>query len=263
MKPSSPTAETLAPFQRRQYAFAAHIRDPQRYPRPEDVEERRMAVYRELFYNNVEGFLASGFPVLRRLYADDDWHRMARDFFARHRSRSPYFLEITQEFLQYLRKERQPRPEDPPFVMELAHYEWVELALAISEEEPAWEAIDPHGDLLEGRPALSPTAWLLSYQYPVHRIGEFRPEAPGEQPTFLMAFRDTRDQVSFMELNPVTARLLALMKERPQATGREILGHIADEMRHPNPDAVLEGGRQTLTQLHSAGVVLGTYRCGV
>lgn len=220
-----------------------------------------MAVYRELFYNNVEGFLASGFPVLRRLYTDNDWHRMARDFFANHRSRTPYFLEITQEFLQYLREERAPQPEDPPFLLELAHYEWVELALAISEAEPDWQEIDPHGDLLDGRPALSPTAWLLSYRYPVHRIGpEFRPDAPGEQPTFLLACRDARDQVSFMELNPVTARLLALIEERPQARGREILAIIAEEIRHPNPDAVLEGGRQTLTQLYSTGVVLGSYR---
>jgi hypothetical protein len=261
MKTGSPMAESLAPFQRKQYAFAAHIRDPQRHPRPEDVEDRRMAVYRELFYNNVEGFLASGFPVLRRLYTDTDWHRMARDLFAHHRSRTPYFLEITQEFLQYLREEREPRPEDPPFVMELAHYEWVELALAISEDEPAREEADPHRDLLEGRPALSHTAWLLRYQYPVHRIGpEFRPAAPGDQPTFLMAFRDAHDQISFMELSPVTARLLALIEERPLATGREILGHIVDELRHLNPDAVLEGGRQTLTQLRSAGVLLGTYR---
>ncbi|NNG12205.1 MAG: DUF2063 domain-containing protein, partial [Halobacteria archaeon] len=54
-------------FIRRQYEFAAHIRDPKHQPAPADVEDRRMGIYRELFYNNVEGFIAGTFPVLRRI----------------------------------------------------------------------------------------------------------------------------------------------------------------------------------------------------
>jgi uncharacterized protein len=246
-------------FQRLQYAFSAHLRDPQAHARPTDVEDRRMAIYRDLFYNNVEGFLKSGFPVLRQLYADADWHRMARDFFARHRSHTPYFVEISQEFLKYLQTERAPQPEDPPFLTELAHYEWVELALSVSDETPDWTSIDAQGDLLEGRPVLSPLAWLLSYQYPVHKIGpDFRPDKPGEQPTYLLVYRDPQDKLGFMELNPVTARLIALLDETPARTGRELLERIAQELQHPRPEQVIQGGAQTLQQLHQIGVVLGT-----
>jgi len=71
-------------FVRRQYEFAAHIRDPEAYPCPSDVEDRRMAIYRELFYNNIEGFLADNFPVLRQVLEDRHWHAIARDFLARH-----------------------------------------------------------------------------------------------------------------------------------------------------------------------------------
>ena len=180
--PASPSAEKRPGFVRKQYEFAAHIRNPKQHPRPADVEDRRMAIYRNLFYNNVEGFVSGGFPVLRKLYDDTDWHRMVRDFFARHRSHTPYFLEIAQEFLSYLEHERDPQPEDPPFLGELAHYEWVELALSISDEEPDWKSIDAKGDPMSGRPALSPLAWLLSYQYPVHEIGpELIPDAPGDE----------------------------------------------------------------------------------
>lgn len=251
--------KSLPEFQRVQYAFTAHVRDPDANARPQDIEDRRMAIYRNLFYNNIQGFIASGFPVLRQLYADADWHRMTRDFFAHHKSHTPYFLEISQEFLKYLQEERAPRPEDPPFLVELAHYEWVELALSVSEDEPDWVRIDPEGDLLEGRPALSPLAWLLSYQYPVHRIGpDFRPEAPGEQPTHLLVHRNAQDKLGFMEVNPVTARLVALLEESPENTGRELLGRIAEELKHPQPALVYQGGAQTLRQLHEAGVVLGT-----
>ena len=40
-------------FQEQQYAFAAHIRDPQNVPAPEGIEDRRMAIYRELFFQHL------------------------------------------------------------------------------------------------------------------------------------------------------------------------------------------------------------------
>src|SRR5680860_354546 len=253
--------KALPEFQRAQFVFTAHVRDPKVNARPPDIEDRRMAIYRNLFYNNIQGFIASGFPVLRQLYNDDDWHRMARDFFAHHRSHPPYFLEISQEFLKYLQEERRPQPEDPPFIKELAHYEWVELALSVAEDEPDWSHIDTQGDLLEGRPVLSPLAWLLSYQYPVHRIGpDFRPEAPAEQPTWLLVHRDARDKLGFMEVNPVTARLVALLEKAPEKTGRELLAQIAEELKHPRPELVCQGGAQTLTTLKDHGILLGTWR---
>ena len=261
MKIASHTAEPMPAFQSRQLEFAAHIRNPDVNPAPADVEDRRMAIYRELFFNNMENFISSGFPVLRTLYSDTRWHRMIRDFFATHRCASPLFMEISQEFLTYLQQERQPDPEDPPFLVELAHYEWVELALSISTQEPGWTSIDPKGDLLEGSPVLSTLAWLLNYQYPVHRISaQFIPKAPGAQPTYLMVYRDCRDQVGFMEMNPVTARLVTLIEHNSDKTGRQLLEQIAQEMEHPNPEAVIQGGKQTLMQLRGADIVLGTHR---
>ena len=67
-------------FIRRQYEFAANIRDPEKEPAPADIEERRMAVYRELFYNNVESFISGTFPVLRKLHRDEPWHALIRDY---------------------------------------------------------------------------------------------------------------------------------------------------------------------------------------
>jgi len=56
-------------FQQEQYRFTAHIRDPEKNPAPDTIEDRRMAVYRDLFYNNVEGFLSRSFPVLRKIFS--------------------------------------------------------------------------------------------------------------------------------------------------------------------------------------------------
>ena len=77
-------------------------------PAPDDVEDRRMAIYRELFYNNVEGFLSNSFPVLRKLHDDDRWHAMVRDFFSQHLAQTPLFLEIPREFLTLAGVRAQP-----------------------------------------------------------------------------------------------------------------------------------------------------------
>ena len=78
-------------FQKLQTGLTAHLRDPLHAAAPAGIEERRLKIYRELFYNNIEGFLANAFPVLRQLTDDAHWHAMARDFFARHQSTDPLF----------------------------------------------------------------------------------------------------------------------------------------------------------------------------
>ncbi|MGD8482640.1 MAG: putative DNA-binding domain-containing protein, partial [Gammaproteobacteria bacterium] len=139
-------------FQELQFAFAGHIRDPENNAAPEGIEDRRMAIYRQLFFNNVSQLLSRTFPILFRILGQDRWEALIRDYFSRHRSHTPLFLEMPREFLQYLEKERGQAEGDPPFLYELAHYEWVELALSIDEREPDPASVDPRGDLLDGRP---------------------------------------------------------------------------------------------------------------
>jgi len=247
-------------FMQQQYAFAAHIRAPASNAAPADIEDRRMAIYRELFYNNVESFLCNSFPVLRTLLADADWHSLVRDFYSRHRSHSPLFLEIPHEFLSYLDQERGEQPADPPFLRELAHYEWVELAVSVAESTPE-QGIDENGDLLAQLPVVSALAWPLSYRYPVHRIRpDFQPQAPGEQPTYLLVYRDAHDEVGFLELNPVSARLFSLLQDGGVCSGGQALERIAGELRHPDPGAVMDGGRAILEQWRRRNIVLGTRR---
>jgi len=249
----------LPDFKKQQYAFTAHIRDPENNPLPDGVEDRRMAIYRDLLFNNVNSFLEGSFPVIRSLYRDEAWLKLARKFFAQHQSSTPYFLEIPQEFLAFLEKEYQPSHEDPPWLQELAHYEWVEIALMVSDEEPDVSNVDHSGDLLTGTPVVSPLAWSLNYQWPVHQISpDYRPEEPHEQPTYLIVYRDSEDEVQFIEANPVTARLMQLMQENENNSGQDLLEQIADELNHPNREIVIQGGHQTLVKLHKAGIVLGT-----
>ena len=242
-----------------QQGFTAHIRDPERAPAPAGIEDRRMKIYRDLFFNNIQSLLAGNFPVLRELYGADGWRTLVRDFYAKHRCRTPLFPEIAREFLQYLQDEREDRPDDPPFLLELAHYEWVELALELDERSVDSVASDPDGDLLDGRPVLNPLTRLLAYRYPVHRIrNDFRPVEAPPQSTHLLVYRNRDDDVKFMQLNAVTQRLLERLDRDDDASGREVLVEIASEIGHPDAQRLVAAGADLLADLEQRGVVLGT-----
>ena len=250
---------TIPAFKKHQYEFTSHIRNPEKNAIPEGIEDRRMAIYRELLYNNVEGFIASGFPVIRKIYSDENWHKMVRDFFANHESHTPYFLEISQEFIEYLQTERQPHDEDPAGLIELAHYEWVEMALHVSDETINMEGINANGDLLKQHPVFSPLAWPLVYQFPVHTMGpEYLPEEAPEQATYLVVYRNRSDEVGFLEINPVTARLIGLLQEDESYSGMDAIEHVTKEMNHPNPEVVKQGGLTALQELQQYGIILGS-----
>ena len=62
---SDKAPEALA---RLQTSFAAHIRDPQDAAAPEGIEDRRMDIYRKLFFSNICTFLSCNFTVLKSMY---------------------------------------------------------------------------------------------------------------------------------------------------------------------------------------------------
>jgi hypothetical protein len=248
-------------FMQTQYAFAAHIRDPQQHPRPTDIEDRRMAIYRELFYNNVEGFIADSFPVLRSILDETRWHALIRDYFARHRATTPLFPEMPREFVHYLENEHKSQPEYPAYLLELAHYEWVELALTLADQDIDLITVDPQGDLLDRHPVLSSLAWPLEYRFPVHRIGpDYQPAAAGDTATYLVVYRDLEDKIGFLEINPVTARLLQLLDSESTASGRYLLEQIATEINHTDPETVVRFGFSILQDLQRRQIILGTLK---
>jgi hypothetical protein len=242
----------------RQNAFAAHLRDPARVPAPAGIEDRRLGVYRELFFNNISNLLGGTFPVLRRILGREAWARLVRGFYAHHRCATPRFLEVPREFLEYLRDERTAAPDDPPFLLELAHYEWIELAQRIDPDEIDLAGIDRDGDLIDGVPVLNPLAIPLAYRFPVHRLSpDFAPEAAPEHPSFYVVWRDLADRVQFLELNAVSARLIELIEIQPGACGRELAFELMPEALDA-PGRFLEQARNALEDLKAREIVLGT-----
>lgn len=244
-----------------QDALAAHIRDPERVPPPPGIEERRLRIYRELFFNNVENMLAGNFPVLRRIYGDDGWRALIRGFYRDHSSQTPMFTELAREFLRYLdaRAEDDRGRDDPAWLRELAHYEWVEMALQLSDARNDGIPHARDGDLLAGRPLVSPLAWPLAYVWPVHRIGpDHQPITPPDTPTLLMLRREADGSVSFHALTPLAFRLLQRLDETTDLSGRQQLDALAAEAGAAGNESFLAEGAAMLALMRAEGTLLGT-----
>lgn len=246
-------------FIQTQMRFAGYIRDPENKPAPDDVELRRMKVYRELFFNNVESFMADCYPVLKEVLGEQRWQRFIYDYFSRHQSKTPLFPVMPSELLDYLQNEYEAENSDPAFLPELAHYEWIEMELATSDAEADFGGINANGDLLDGIPVMTPLAAPLVYQYPVHQISsQSQPEAVPEIPTYLLVYRDRKDEVEFTEINALTYRLLQMVAHNQTQNGEQLLQSLADEIAEMDAAIILDGGKQILNHMHSRGIVLGT-----
>lgn len=241
-------------FKAKQREFAAYIRDPNNNPLPLGIKKKRMQMYRQLFFNNVEGFLAGNFPVLRQILSNKHWLDLVQDFFSTHTCESPYFVEIPEEFIAYLQNERH-HVEDLPFLVELAHYEWVEMALSIAKGNVPLSDIDTAMDsdtVLQ----LSTLAWPLAYRYPVHKISpHFIPLMAPTQPTCLVVYRDEEDDVHFLDITLVTYRLLEIIQENDNMTVRDCLTQIAQETQQNNLEQTIIDGLVVLKELQKKAIV--------
>ncbi len=235
-----------------QHDMAQHLRDPHHTTRPLGVSPRRMAVYNEMLFNNVCGFIDSCMPLSRQLMGERAWRRLCRTFYRDWPLHTPWFREIAREFVRYL-QEGQPKQPLPRWLPDLAHYEWAELAVDVMDVNRP--LANPQGDLMANVVVLNPARMDLHYDWAVHRIGEYhKPRKPME--TYLVVYRDANDVVQFTELNAATAHVLALLDAQPM-TGTQVMQIMAEQMQHPKPDQLMKFGTTLLKQLQQQDIILG------
>ncbi|AZD29379.1 HvfC family RiPP maturation protein [Pseudomonas chlororaphis] len=239
-----------------QQALTAYLRDPEHRAPPAGMDRARVEIYRELVFDNLLSLLGNTFPVLRSILGEVDWCRLLRVFLREHRCATPKFGEIAGEFVAWMASTPAALQDGrwPAFMLELSHYEWIEMALQQAEAEPL-PASDP--ERLLSRPLrLSPLAWPLAYAWPVQRLGPaWRPGEPGDVPTLLLIRRDADYRVHFSELSPLAWRLLERIGAFPQLHGRDQLQGLALEAGIDDLDTFLTHGLSLLQQMHGQGVI--------
>lgn len=175
-----------------------------------------------------------------------------QDFFENHVCKTPHFSEIPEEFLAYLQNERQ-NPNDSPFLFELAHYEWVEMALSISHEP--FEKM-PVENLTAAKLKISPLACVLAYQFPVQKICAAFVPVESLQPTFLTVYRNENDAVQFLEITPLTFQLLQLIENSPEQITDFYLYELSKIIPTISLEILKEKGKEILLDFARRGVVI-------
>ncbi|MGF6318514.1 HvfC family RiPP maturation protein [Pseudomonas frederiksbergensis] len=239
-----------------QDTLTRYLRDPDHCAPPAGMDVARAQVYRDLVFSNLSSLLSGTFPVLVKILGDGEWRSLVRIFLRDYRARTPKFGEIAQEFVEFLASEPLALSDGPwpPFMVELAHYEWVEMVLQQSEAEPL-PASDA-GLLLDRPLQVSPLAWPLAYAWPVQLVGpDYRPDTPPAQPTLLLVRRGEDWGVRFSELSPLAWRLLQRIGEFPQLDGRAQLEGLAVEAGMVGSPEFIDSGLALLRQMHGEGVI--------
>ncbi len=250
-----------ASFQQVQQDFCQWLRDPASAlsTAVQGVPVDRMQVYRELLFNNVVSFIDMVFPVAKSMLKSTVWESLQQDFFAQAHCQSPFYLDISKEFLDYLQQAEPAVLADYPWLIELLHVEWMELHIELAE----FKQPDSHNVLsVDDLPTLAEDAelafsvpiWVLGYRWPVYdwRAGQDLADIQ-ENPGFLMVWRDTEDNRSQQLVPPVYALMIDTMLQAGRFSlltlRQQLAVHIA-ELAQAEQKKLLEQVLHYLAGLH-------------
>ena len=71
-----------------------------------------------------------------------------------------------------------------------------------------------------------------------------------------MVYRNAQDDVKFIEINAITFKLITLIQQQAM-TGEQALVSIASELKHLQPETIIQFGLSILEDLRNQGVILG------
>lgn len=238
-----------------QHTFGKYLRDPQNEACPVGIPARRARIYEDLLFNNLRGFLDACFPVCRRLMDESAWEYLLREFFRGWRSDTPYFSKIPWEFVSYLAADM-TSVRLPEWFAELAHYEWIELEVDLSN---GTSTVSTTASCNASCLRANPTLRNLVYRWPVHTINDNRfPTA--SMTTHLLVYRDHSFSVQFAEINAMTARLIELVMKNT-FTSEEALSTLAEEMHHPPSEPWIKFGKAIIDDLIAQEILIASTPC--
>lgn len=242
-----------ASFQQVQQAFCQWLRQPTQYlsTAVQGVAVDRMQVYRELLFNNVQNFIDMVFPVARSVIPPAQWETLQQDFFTHAQCQSPFYMDISREFLDYLQQAAPAVLADYPWLIELLHVEWMELHVELAElswPDPlrlvsfdAMTSLDEDTEL-----ALSIPVWVLGYRWPVYqwRVGQEVHDIQ-ENPGFILVWRDREDDRCQLVLTAASALVFDCMQQLQRFSAGSVQQALAGQLA----GLTLAGQQQLIRQV--------------
>lgn len=234
-------------LQRMQNAFSHAVRGHKQTDSPE-FDERRLAIYQRLLLNNLNEVISPCFPVLLSILPADIWWNILKDFLKHHRVTTPVFHELPLFMVEYLKHHP---VADFPFAHQLAHYEWIELEVELSEPDKT-QSETGTVSLLEQVWRLANTARLLEYNYEVDKIGQnYQPQEAVK--TYLLVYQ-IEGEVAFLKLNELSYQLLSMMLNESMSA-RDIIHLLCETYPQLNETDLISACIPLITQLYDEQVL--------
>lgn len=177
------------------------------------IRQENISHYRRLVYNVVDDMLQSAYPLTNELLTDEEWDNMVTSFFRDHPCQSPQVWNMPKELIVYLDNGLHPLTVKYPFLLELLHFEWIEVDLFMMADKtvPAKD----NGNILIDKLVINPEHCLLTLTFPVHqkRAADINNSDTGHY--FVAAHRNKEGEVLFTSLSPALSRLLEYLEDAP------------------------------------------------
>ncbi|MBF0264670.1 MAG: putative DNA-binding domain-containing protein [Gammaproteobacteria bacterium] len=253
-------------FKACQYSFANYIRNPESVELNnfKDIEPRRMKIYAELFYNNIESFISNNFPVFKSITKDDIWDQLIRSFMKIHKCQTPIFTEIAKEFIQFIQSEQfqalDLSTKIYDFSLELLWYEYIELILSIDKDSIEWPLFDSnfesYENIISNKPQVSPLSQLCQFSYPVHKIcTDFIPDETQKEDCFILIYRDREHQINFIQMSVMSNYLFQKIADNENQTTKQILNNLCDEMNYEDKSSFIDAGLGLLSDWYEKDIL--------
>jgi uncharacterized protein len=218
-----------------------------------EAELEHWLVYRTLVRNTLKNALALAVPrTMARLgpVFDESFDR----FLAERGPRTHYLRDVTSELLDFVAPLWRADPRVPPWSLDLARHEALEIVVASLADPPAPHAL---GELaVERGLRFIEAARVVRYDYAVHRLSadESDRSAPARATTTLFVYRDGEHDVRYLELTPLAADLLdaLLAGESLEAALLTACARNAEQ-----PARALPSVAELLADLAARGALLG------
>jgi len=210
----------------------------------------RFQVYRELVTERFVDVLHSVCPVAKSILSEGEWWDLVWDFLKHQPIQNVILRELPWEVSQYLKSHSHPLQGKYPYLGELIEYEFLELRAVFAPEDT--------GETPAGKVRLNPAHSLAKYRWPVHFISEelSDPEKIPQGEFHLLIWRDPESlDVEFMELNPLSAALIEILKGE-SASEKALLEKLAKEQEIPVSQEYLSEGATLIAELREKKILL-------
>ncbi len=220
-----------------------------------DSNVERLLFYRELVRGRLHEALQLSIPRTMARLGDVFEEYFAR-FLAERAPQTHYLRDVTDELLDFCEPLWQGDARVPPYMIELARHEALQIEIGAMATEPV--ASSAEGLELDRSVRFIEAARLVRYQHTVHALPEDEDDRsePRRTPTALFVYRNPEHEVRYLELSPLAAALLDGLFVQGKSLQQALLSACEAESRSID-QSVLDGTAQLLADLAGRGALVG------